>query len=419
MQYQYMDIPEVLPFDVIHCNNKKKLCLKPCDVFWGCVKKEWTPGFHLSLEECKFSTKIQPLHLMTRRSASGTLSSFDISQLRMRFRANLQVFLRRKDLREPVLCRVQVYFYDLFMKVIRVGGFDKVLALCYKKKKKKNPTKNEKVCESQQWTQIAIQLSVKSTNAAYQIKKTYEIFLLDYEQTHFMPAFASFRLLDKPPPQRFEEMVKDYKFGKDNAENEMLCSRCKDNTSVNDGVSCYACGDIYHKKCTDAAPGTTIWHCEECLAQLNQKFGYETGPEYNAMKYQERCEQFCKEENEREREGHFHLFCHLSFVISDGQHWTPITLFKKNFMMGLGVEDLTLDQYEDIFWSIVDNGCAPLYVEYGSEIPTSEQCSGFPQKAGQPFHDHEFNLMNIKTATGNVLTHLNRDISGMTYPWLC
>ena len=31
---------------------------------------------------------------------------------------------------------------------------------------------------------------------------------------------------------------------------------------------------------------------------------------------------------------------------------------------------------------------------------------------------HEFNLMNIKNAKGNILVHLGRDISGMTYPWI-
>ncbi|ETO06711.1 hypothetical protein RFI_30681, partial [Reticulomyxa filosa] len=216
------------------------------------------------------------------------LSSFGISELRARFKINLQAFLGKDDLKEPVLCRVQVYLYDLFMKVMNANGYDQV-------------------CQSQLWTQIALQLSVKSTNSAYQVKKTYETYLLDYEQAHCMPFFDPSRMLDKPPSQRFDEMLQGlqkpkqiiyiyiyYKLGKDKPGRELLCLRCKEDISVGDGIGCWDCGDNYHKKCTSLPAnigGSFVWHCEDCESLLNQKFGYETGLEYNVHQYQQRSEQ--------------------------------------------------------------------------------------------------------------------------------
>ncbi len=74
------------------------------------------------------------------------------------------------------------------------------------------------------------------------------------------------------------------------------------------------------------------------------------------------------------------------------------------------------------YWSIVDNGANPLSVEYGSEIPSKPEMTGFPMDNNIEdeidYSTHDFNLMNIKNAKGNILKHLDRDISGMTYPWI-
>ena len=112
--------------------------------------------------------------------------------------------------------------------------------------------------------------------------------------------------------------------------------------------------------------------------------------------------------------------------------------FKANFLKSIGRSEsdgqtVTATEWENIFWSITDDGCCPLSVEYGSEIPSSPEMTGFPmdkshhsnphndgdEKGGDiNYREHEFNLMNIKGAKGNILKHLGRDISGMTYPWI-
>lgn len=123
--------------------------------------------------------------------------------------------------------------------------------------------------------------------------------------------------------------------------------------------------------------------------------------------------------------------------------------FKANFLKSIGRSEeddgqsVTMTEWENIFWSITDDGCCPLSVEYGSEIPSSREMTGFPMdkkdhsnphsnsRGNQDgegdgdgdggdinYAEHEFNLMNIKGAKGNILKYLGRDISGMTYPWI-
>ncbi len=101
--------PLSLPF---HTKNKNKI--------------EWKPEFSLDEEDFTFKTRIQPVHLLTRRSASGSVSCFNIDEMRVRFLANLKVFLKANDIVSPTLAKMEVHLYDLYAKVIGFGGYDQV-----------------------------------------------------------------------------------------------------------------------------------------------------------------------------------------------------------------------------------------------------------------------------------------------------
>eukprot|EP01083_Nonionella_stella_P010431 29742_1 len=377
---------------------------------YGIIKikppKEWNPSFNLSFEDFKFATKVQPIHLIEKRITGGSLSSYPLSDLRARFLQNLRVFLDDMNIDDVVLNKKKVHLYDLYTKVTVYGGYYKI--------------NNDKI-----WDNVATELGVEwvgNTNisSSHLVKLCYELYLLDFEQTHNFPGIIKDNThgFGEPltPKQKYKSIIINKpeqvrKIQRCNTVNLseinqfQTCSVCGNFPSnydvANVILECIQCGNRWHSKCHEpqiplhklqfllnGANGQLNWSCTNCTIQRTAKFGYHsTGKVYSLQEYRQKAD-----------------------------------LFKNNYLNSINCTDLTSTQWENAFWNIVDNGCEPMCIEYGSEIPSRPEKTGFPMEDledGVINHaTHEFNLMNIKNAKGNILKHLDRDISGMTYPWI-
>eukprot|EP01084_Bolivina_argentea_P056551 103472_1 len=144
---------------------------------YGIIKikppSEWNPIFNLSFDDFKFSTKIQPLHLIEKRIGGGSLSCFNLNELRIKFLDNLRIFLDDISIDDVILNKKKVYLYDLYTKVTGYGGYHKI--------------NNDKL-----WENVATELGVEyvgntTLGSSHLVKLCYELYLLDYEQTHNFP----------------------------------------------------------------------------------------------------------------------------------------------------------------------------------------------------------------------------------------
>ena len=377
--------------------------------------------------------------MIEKRISGGSSSSNSLNEIRHKFLEKLRIFLDDITIDNVVLNKKKVYLYDLYNKVTLYGGYYKI--------------NNDKI-----WKNVATELGVEfvgNTNmsASHLVKQCYELYLLDYEQTHNFPGIIKDLSSIETPQEKYKNIISSkseqirktiikcgdldddvvvnmngHNNNGDNNDNNnnngsikkqydtfQTCSVCGDFPTNYDPTNiileCILCGNRWHSKCHEPQVplqtlqqllnqqhlqqqqmGTTPplnWTCTNCTIQRTAKFGYHaSGNTYSLNEYKYRAKQL-----------------RIHFLKSLGRN-----------------DDLTSTEWENIFWSIVDNGCYPLSVEYGSEIPSTKEMTGFPMEDNDDgiinYGKHEFNLMNIKNAKGNILVHLGRDISGMTYPWI-
>eukprot|EP01083_Nonionella_stella_P017831 49952_1 len=406
----YEDIPETKTFyptiDQFRYPLQYIESIRDEGLKYGIVKikppKEWNPSFNLSFEDFKFSTKIQPIHLIQKRIENGSLPRFSLDELRHNFLCNLRLFLSDNGIDNVLINKKRVYLYDLYTKVCLYGGYDRVNS-------------------DRMWQNVATELGVeyvtnKNLTASYTLKMCYNIYLSDYEQCNNFPLMT--KTITQSPKQRYTQLLqtKADAIRKikplcavrnaadiDERQSCSVCGQFTQNYDLSNAMlECIQCGNRWHSNCheppislqqlQELLMNTTDterihWCCNTCSTQKTARFGYEwSARTYSLNQYQQKAAQF-----------------------------------KKNFMRSLDSEALNETEWENVFWSIVDDGCYPLSVEYGSEIPSHKEKTGFPMQDNEGainYAKHEFNLMNIKNATGNILKHLDRDISGMTYPWI-
>lgn len=183
----------------------------------------------------------------------------------------------------------------------------------------------------------------------------------------------------------------------DDPESCVVCSR---NHSPTTTLLCDNCDDAYHMKCLssplDTVP-TGKWFCDKCLVGSGE-YGFEENPElrYSLQEFVNDCQAFEQQ-------------------------------FKERFA---GISQLSIDNIEQIFWSIVETADLTIRVKYGADIhnQTIGEISGFPTSDFPPqmnrnettemYTSHPWNLTRLPFAKGSLLNHIKTRISGMTVPWL-
>eukprot|EP00035_Acanthoeca_spectabilis_P024670 m.454862 g.454862 ORF g.454862 m.454862 type:complete len:892 (+) comp20757_c0_seq1:166-2841(+) len=80
-------------------------------------------------------------------------------------------------------------------------------------------------------------------------------------------------------------------------------------------------------------------------------------------------------------------------------------------------DDVTLNDIEREYWSIVDQGDKHVGVCYGSDIDTTKHGSGFATNLDDPYSRFGWNLNVLPGLEGSILKHVS-GISGISMPWL-
>lgn len=185
-------------------------------------------------------------------------------------------------------------------------------------------------------------------------------------------------------------------------DNPDCCIVCGKSHSPTTMLMCDNCDDAYHMKCLVPALETVpdgTWYCDRCLVGSGE-YGFEENPElrYNLWEFVQDCQNF-------ERD----------FYKVHGVEGTP----------------LSVEKIERIFWRRVEEGTSDVKVKYGADIhnSTNGEMSGFPTADYPPLSSgrsreveqyarHPWNLTQLPFAKGSLLNQIQRQISGMTVPWI-
>lgn len=242
--------------------------------------------------------------------SGGSLSSFNLQQLRTSFLLNLRLFLKDDTISDVVLNRYKVYLYDMYSKVTLYGGYHKVSAenLWY------NIALELGVCTALQRNQRMTK-TMETKLGLPLVQRCYELYLLDYEQCHHFPATVT--SLDHVPSEQFERLCQEKPAviasiprsdGTNGISNRgttcSVCGQLGDYNNVKTVIlQCMQCGDRWHPHCHE--PPIAIhqlqsilqqdnaqWTCTSCTIQKTAKFGYHTsGHRYSLKEYQLRAKQ--------------------------------------------------------------------------------------------------------------------------------
>lgn len=176
-----------------------------------------------------------------------------------------------------------------------------------------------------------------------------------------------------------------------------VCHMCGKGDAEDCLLLCDGCDDSFHTFCLlpplpEVPKGD--WRCPKCLAVACSKkkdpFGFEqAGKEYTLESFGKMADQFKKD--------YFSMPVHM----------------------------VPPEQIEKEFWRLVTTIDEDVAVQYGADIHSLNQGSGFPTKNTKNLapEDEEYvhsgwNLNNLPVQDASVLHHINVDISGMKVPWM-
>ncbi|UCS20788.1 uncharacterized protein HLK63_H00341 [Nakaseomyces glabratus] len=169
--------------------------------------------------------------------------------------------------------------------------------------------------------------------------------------------------------------------GADDSELQDWCPICKHipkDNELDDVSYCDSCSQIFHNRCIknnnylNNASGE--WICNNCIIG-NGFYGFKYSTHYFTLK---------------------------EFEQKYGTDESP-----------------DVDKLEKEFWDLVGNQDVKTTVPYGADIHSEDpaELTGFPTN-DKTYSTHPMNLLNLPQASSSLLPFLNRNISGMTIPWI-
>ncbi|KAG7193550.1 uncharacterized protein KQ657_000619 [Scheffersomyces spartinae] len=338
----------------------------------------WQAPFSIS-KQFKFHTRFQKL------SELGI-----ISRSRKFFTDNLNRYLKMHNqpkVRCYINCRngKRVHYYDLYLAVQKLGV-------------------NLEHLNDRHWKSLCQTLEV-DVSMAQLLKYEYNSKIKAY--SHFLSSCSLDTFIDEDGerPQDFESQNdSDYIRSDDDDDDDDdkvtddHCVVCHKNDNPARTLLCDNCDDAYHMYCLEP-PLKVIpendWFCKRCLVG-DGAYGFEenTDHKYTITEFIDNCVAFEKQ------------------FISNHNNNQP----------------LTIDSIEEKFWHFVNLQRSDITVEYGADIHHMKQgeISGFPMaEKGDlmnplscSYVDHPFNLTKLLYASGSLLNHIKKTISGMTIPWI-
>lgn len=170
-----------------------------------------------------------------------------------------------------------------------------------------------------------------------------------------------------------------------NYEKGNFCELCFGTVSGrNDFCVCYKCDKAFHDDCIipsmsdidKAGP----WYCPECIV-VKDDYSFENGRKYNLLEFKQVADAFKK------------------------KHFNRDT-----------VSEL---ECEKEFWRLATSTYERVEVEYGADLHTAVNGSGFPSpRSKSEYSKHRWNLNNFANVNGSLLKFIDREVDGMKVPWL-
>ncbi|CAL8078546.1 unnamed protein product [Calicophoron daubneyi] len=384
--------------------------------------KSWNPPFAVNIKEFSFTPRIQRLYELEATS-----------RVKLNFISRLYEFIRVQGgdkIRVPSIGGRFLDLYNLQKNVKNLGGY-------------------EKICEQNLWPDIAEALGYHSrhTNA---VKSAYEKLLLNFDRImqtsdeckenprsirnaclkrrSSIGADNKSDLTETPIPTRRKRKneLKNLQFSgpgpkiavaseepRTRARKEVeiiniddfkcrVCGRGDDeeNLLVCDTVKCHNC---CHLQCSDpplSAMPKFAWKCPECIRALCSRLPDPYGFPQSGTKYS----------------------LHEFGVMADN--------FKSNYF-NRPCAEVPCSVVEQEFWRIVQEYNDDVVVEYGADIHSSSQGSGFPTEArlqnlvgtaqqlenAKTYSVDPWNLNVLPLLSRSVLRFIKGNIDGMKVPW--
>ncbi|CAH8446128.1 unnamed protein product [Schistosoma turkestanicum] len=374
--------------------------------------KCWNPPFAVNMKEFSFTPRIQRLYELEAHS-----------RIKLNFISRLYKFVQLQGgdkIRVPSISGRYLDLYALHKHVADAGGY-------------------RQACDNQSWSDIAVKLGYQSRHA-HSIKTNYEKLLLSFDQAMsypFRPTKTTFH-----PRSRWNSYKRCRKSTEENkidysASNELknlqffgagrkaavpedgrpgnfkpevnideyncrVCGHGDDETNllVCDTETCQAC---YHLYCLDP-PLRSIpkcqWKCPECIRAIccnpMDVYGFpQSSKTYSLQEFGVMADQF--------KTAYFKRPC----------------------------TDVPCAEVEREFWRILQEYNDDVVVEYGADIHSSSQGSGFPTKSmlknlvgtasqlaeAKKYADSPWNLNILPLLDRSVLRFIKGNIDGMKIPW--
>lgn len=166
-------------------------------------------------------------------------------------------------------------------------------------------------------------------------------------------------------------------------QDDLDCAICDEQTDAQDMIICCACHRHFHESCIAKVQKKEgpMWVCETCILG-NGYYGF------NEEESQYTLEDFIKYDKDNSK------------IIG-------------NF-----------EDPEAKFWELLNDLDNPIIAKYGADIQNNKpgQMTGFPLDTQTlelaKYSRHPMNLFNLPRAPGSLLALLDKEISGMTLPWL-
>ena len=185
------------------------------------------------------------------------------------------------------------------------------------------------------------------------------------------------------------------------------CKTCKTNDDPEKFLLCDECDGDYHMTCLtkplDRIPESD-WYCDHCLYGSGE-YGFDEGEDHCLSSFHARDEEFRRYWFEKHPPN-----------IKNNSKGKP-----NGVEQLIGTNIISEDDVEREFWRLVESQDETVETEYGADIHTTETGSAFPSPKRDPYNKYAqsgWNLENMPSYDGSILSYIKSDVSGMTVPWI-
>ncbi|KAG8236043.1 hypothetical protein J437_LFUL015643 [Ladona fulva] len=349
---------------------------------------DWQPPFAVNADKLTFSPRIQKLNELEATT-----------RIKLMFFDKIVKFwyLQGTAIKLPTVEGKILDLFSLHKLVQREGGFPKV-------------------CETDNWVQLASEMGIKDADGkATLIKGHYEKLLYPYDvfeenkkanSTDWQPPFAvnADKLTFSPRIQKLNELeesqgcstigdsgVTQYVLAK------YVCVNCGRGDREASLLLCDGCDDSYHTFCLIPSLNSVPkgdWRCPKCVAVVVDK---PTEP---------------------------YGFAQSKRTFTLQEFGAMADEFKSNYFHK-PVHHVETHHVESEFWKLVSSIDHDVTVLYGADLHTMDLGSGFPTvnhsellPCEREYVQSGWNLNNMPVLQRSVLSHINANISGMKVPWM-